>query len=158
MVLEKRLRNLDTAEGGGVLSLGGRIVTDGCGAGGGPGAAAGDAPDVVGDSGDAIDGAEVWMEDIEVLEASILGRGEEDALPEADLVGEVNAFSAGGVEVPLPKNDSKPPPGLGLVCVVEMGTSSSFGTTRQPAGTKSIWESGLAFTEASHAVEPFEDA
>lgn len=99
------------------------------------------------------------MEDTEVLDASILGRGEEGALPEADLVvGEVEAFSAGGVEVRLPKNDSKPPPGLGLVCVGEMGTSSSFWTIRQPAGTKSSWESGLALIEASHAVEPFEDA
>jgi len=150
LALEKRVRNLDTAEGGG----------------GGSGKRSGDSVEVAAvvvelepelelataeRTGATIGGVDVVGDATgEDGLLSVLGLGEE-----IEFLGESGLLSAtGGVDALREKNEERMPVFF-LDSMGVAGVSSFFSTIRQPAGkTASGRTSGRALTEASHAVEP----
>lgn len=146
LVLENRVKNRETADGGG--GVGSR-------SGGGGKTLEGPA-DAVDDKGDETTGDE---DEKDVLCVSRLGLGDTDGSALGLATGETGLSVTGGVIALRPKKDNKPPADFCFVSITGGVTSFSFGTTRHPAGTISSCDnSGRAFTEASQAVEPFDAA
>lgn len=165
---EKRPRNRETAEGGGVASREEEVkiaeveddeVDWNRSIGGGIGVVLIDADvDGIGEVVVEVAGVDFGISTLSRGDpVDVLVRAEETLLGDDDRsdltsIGTGVAATAGF----RPRNDNKPPLDF-LLLSITGDVSSSLSITRHPGGEKSsLTASGLAFTEASHAVDPFD--